>query len=119
MPLLTETADYDTPGSWGPASNGWPEIHGDVAYDMYVFGNCVQTIPYGSSVLMAQRGRYGATQSCLRVHAEYKAKLEADFEQAGRPSVEVSIARREKYGKPNQWGNREAAPLWNAAEESA
>lgn len=23
--LLTETADYDEPGSWGRASDGWPE----------------------------------------------------------------------------------------------
>jgi hypothetical protein len=112
--LLTETADYDTPGSWGPASSGWPEIRGDEAYDMYVFANCVQSIPYGSYVLMSQKGHYGAKESMLRVHFEYLKQLKADFKQCGKPSSEVSIARREKYGKKNQWGNREHAPLWIA-----
>jgi hypothetical protein len=110
--LLTETADYDTPGSWGPASNGWPEIRGDVAYDMYVFANCIKSIPYGSYVLMSQRGRYNATESMLRVHADYKDKLEFDFKYCGCPNPEVSIARREKYGPKNQWGNHEHAPRW-------
>ncbi len=67
MSHLTETASYDEPGSWGRASEGWPEIRGDVAYDMYVFANTSGAIPYGSYVLMDQRGRYGATESCLRV----------------------------------------------------
>jgi hypothetical protein len=110
--LLTETANYDTPGSWGPASAGWPDITGDVAYAMYVFANCVQSVPYGSYVLIAQRGRYGASQSVLRVHAQHVDKLRSDFEQAGEPDAETSIARRETYGKPNQFGNKEAAPLW-------
>ena len=116
MSLLTETADYDTPGSWGPASNGWPEVRGDVAYDMYVFANCVETIPYGSYVLMAQKGRYGATQSVLRVHAEYINQLTEDFEQAGMPWFEGSVERREKFGKRNCWGNHERAPKWKAGQ---
>lgn len=112
--LLTETADYDEPGSWGRASRGWPEIKGDVAYAMYVFANCIQSVPYGSYVLMAQRGQYGARESVLRVHAEHLERLLADFAQAGEPDPATSIARREKYGKANQWGNKEAAPLWTA-----
>ncbi len=112
--LLTETADYDTPGSWGPASEGWPTIRGDKAYDMYVFANCVRSIPYGSYVLMSRKGHYGDTQSSLRVEKDYVAKLKADFQQAGCPSPEVSVARRERYGKPNQWGNKEAVPVWVA-----
>jgi hypothetical protein len=111
--LLTETADYDTPGSWGPASKGWPEIRGDIAYDMYVFANCVKSIPYGSYVLMSQRGSYGAKESMLRVHAEYLEQLLADFKRCGEPSSDVSVARREKYGKLDSWGNREAAPMWD------
>jgi hypothetical protein len=110
--LLTETADYDTPGSWGPASDGWPEIRGDVAYDMYVFASCIESIPYGSYVLMSRRGHYGDTKSMLRVHFEYKEKLERDFERAGRPNSDDSVARREKYGKKDYWGNREKAPLY-------
>lgn len=112
--LLTETADYDEPGSWGRASVGWPEIKGDAAYAMYVFANCIQSVPYGSYVLVAQRGRYGASQSILRVHANYLEKLKADFKRAGKPDVETSIARREKYGKTNEWCNKMGAPLWTA-----
>lgn len=112
MSLLTETANYDEPGSWGRASVGWPEITGDVAYDMYVFANCIQSVPYGSYVLMAQCGEYGASQSVLRVHNKHIEKLKADFKQAGFPNMPTSIARREKYGKVNRWGNKEAAPLW-------
>jgi hypothetical protein len=114
--LLTETADYDTPGSWGPASNGWPEIHGDVAYDMYVFANCIQSIPYGSYVLMGQRGHYGATESCLRVHSEYRTQLVDDFNACGRPSSVVSVARREQYGQLDKWHNRENAPKWDGTQ---
>lgn len=109
MALLTETA-----GSWRAASSGWPEIKGDVAHDMYVFANCIQSVPYGSYVLVGHRGHYGATESVLRVHADHLEKLKADFERAGKPAAEVSIARREQYGKRNQWGNKEAAPLWSA-----
>jgi hypothetical protein len=112
--LLTETADYDTPGSWGRASVGWPEIRGDQAYAMYVFANCVQSIPYGSYVLTSQRGEYGATESVLRVHAQHLDQLKRDFAQAGAPDPETSIERREQFGKPNGFGNREAAPLWTA-----
>jgi hypothetical protein len=113
--LLTETAAYDEPGSWGRASAGWPEIKGDVAHAMYVFANCIQSVPYGSYVLIAERGRYGATESVLRVHAHHMEKLKADFEQAGAPNAATSVARRERYGKPNGFGNKEAAPLWTAS----
>lgn len=109
--LLTETADYDTPGSWGRASEGWPEIKGDVAYAMYVFANCVETVPYGSYVLIARRGRYGATESVLRVHAQYLTQLQADFDRAWQPDAEASIAFREKHGKPDAFGNKERASL--------
>lgn len=112
--LLTETADYDEPGSWGRASRGWPQVRGDVAHAMYVFANCVQSVPYGSYVLIAERGRYGAKESVLRVHAEHLEKLKADFVRAGSPGASTSIERREKYGRRNQFGNREAAPLWTA-----
>lgn len=117
--LLTETADYDTPGSWGPASKGWPEIKGDEAYSMYVFANCIQSVPYGSYVLIAQRGQYGASESVLRVHARHLERLKSDFERAGEPDAATSIARRERYGKPNTFGNKEAAPLWTAATSGA
>lgn len=117
--LLTEIADYDEPGSWGRASVGWPEIKGDVAYDMYVFANCIHSVPYGSYVLIDQRARAGATESVLRVHAQFKDKLEADFSQAGRPDAQTSIARREQYGKTNRFGNKEAAPLWTASGSSS
>ena len=110
--LLTETADYDMPGSWGPASKGWPEIRGDKAYDMYVFANRIQSIQYGSYVLVAQRGQYGAKESCLRVHPECLEQLKKDFNLAGKPSPETSIARSEKYGKKNEWGQRMRAPSW-------
>jgi hypothetical protein len=112
--LLPQIADYDEPGSWGRASTGWPEVKGDVAYSMYVFANCIQSVPYGSYVLMAQRGRYGAKESVLRVHPQHLERLKSDFKQAGEPVVATSIARREKYGKPTQFGNKEAAPLWTA-----
>jgi len=104
--LLTEIADYDTPGSWGAASNGWPEIRGDKAYDMYVFANCYVSIPYGSYVLMGQRERYGAKESCLRVHYEHTEQLLADFKRAGEPTPAISIAHRERYGKKDGWGCR-------------
>ena len=111
--LLTQTADYDTPGSWGPASNGWPGIRGDAAYAMYVFANCVESIPYGSYVLMDQAGHYGAKESYLRVRSDYIDKLKADFETAGRPSVAVSVLRRDVYGKLNPaTGLHGYAPLW-------
>lgn len=113
--LLTETAAYDEPGSWGRASVGWPEIKGDVAHAMYVFANCIQSVPYGSYVQVSERGQYGAKESVLRVHAKYMDKLKSDFTRAGEPDAETSVARREKYGKPNAFGNREAAPLWTAS----
>lgn len=115
MPLLlTETADYDTPGSWGKASEGWPTIRGDKAYDMYVFANCVVSAPYGSYVLVGQRDHYGDTESSLRVHADFVEQLRADFKQAGCPSAEQSIARREEYGRLGEFGLRARAPLWTA-----
>lgn len=116
--LLTQMADYDTPGSWGRASVGWPEIKGDQAYAMYVFANCVQSVPYGSYVLVSQRGQYGATESVLRVHAQHLVKLQQDYAQAGTPDVKTSIARREQYGNLNATSNREAAPLWTATTDT-
>lgn len=117
--LLTEIADYDEGGSWGRASDGWPGIKGDVAYDMYVFANCIQSIPYGSYVLMSRAGRYGDKETYLRVHADHIHQLKAEFKIAGRPSADVSVARREKYGRviPNN-GNRDNAPLWKATDEA-
>jgi hypothetical protein len=120
--LLTETADYNEPGSWGRMSEGWPGIRGDDAVAMMTFANCIQSIPYGSYVLMHRKGKYendpnNPQESYLRVHADYIDQLKADFEKAGRPSPEVSIARREKYGKLNATHNREAAPLWDASKE--
>lgn len=103
--LLTSTADYDTPGSWGPASNGWPEIRGDCAYDMYVFVNMTGVIPYGSYVLMGQRGKYGATESMLRVHAKHLDQFRDDFLAAGQPSAEESLRRKQESGK-------DYAPKW-------
>jgi hypothetical protein len=73
--LLTETADYNEPGSWGRMSEGWPEIRGDIALDLYVMANRTGVIPYGSYVLMSERGKYGAKESCLRVHAAHAEKL--------------------------------------------
>lgn len=110
--LLTETADYDEGGSWGKGSDGWPGIRGDEAYDMYVFANCIDSIPYGSYVLMSQKGSYGATESYLRVHANYIDQLKKDFEQCGKPSDEVSVARRQKYGEKRRDGLYESAPKW-------
>lgn len=82
--LLPQIADYDEPGSWARASTGWPEVKGDVAYALYVFANCIQSVPYGSYVLMAQRGSYGAKESVLRVHAQHLERLKSAFKQAGR-----------------------------------
>ena len=103
--LLTETADYDEPGSWGRMSDGWPGIRDDAAYDVYVFANCVEVIPYGSYVLMSQNGAYGAKESYLRVHADFIEKLKSDFKAAGNPSADESIKRRQKSGKDH-------APKW-------
>lgn len=109
---LTETTNYDEEGAWGRASEGWPGIKGDHAYDMFVFANCIQSIPYGFYVLMSQKGRYGATESYLRVHADFIDQLKDDFEKAGKLTAEQSIARRERYGKKRPDGLRDAAPKW-------
>lgn len=101
--LLTETADYKEPGSWGRASEGWPEIIGDEAYAMYVFANCAPTIPYGSYVLMGQRGEYGAKKSRLRVQAGHIDQLRADFKAAGEPDRDESIRRRGNARKAEKW----------------
>lgn len=101
--LLTKIADYDTPGSWDTASKGWPGIKGDEAYDMYVFANCCPTIPYGSYVLISQRGEYGAKVSYLRVSADYIAQLREDFDAAGKPSADESIKRRGNKRKAVRW----------------
>lgn len=110
--LLTDAADYDTPGSWGAASDGWPDVRGDKAHAMYVFANCVQSIPYGSYVLMSVKDRYGAKETCLRVSKDYIDELQADFEAAGSPSQDESVARREMTGKLLRSGNRDRAPRW-------
>ena len=68
--LLTETAPYDEPGSWGRCSEGWPEIVGDEALELYRLAN-KGVIPYGSYVLMEERGQYNAEQSRLRVHPDH------------------------------------------------
>ena len=101
--LLTETADYDEPGSWGRMSNGWPDIKGDEAYAMYVFANCAPTVPYGSYVLMDERGKYGATESCLRVHADHIDRLRTDFAAAGNPEAAESIRRRGSSRRAAKW----------------
>lgn len=110
--LLNETADYDEPGSWGRMSDGWPGERGDHAYAMYVFANCVQSIPYGSYVLISQKGKYGAEESYLRVHAHYIDQLRTDFAAAGQPSPDESMKRRENFGRLRKDGLREAAPKW-------
>lgn len=92
--LLTETADYDEPGSWGRMSEGWPGINGDEAYDMYVFANCTGAIPYGSYVLMSQRGAYGAKESYLRVSENHIDRLRSAFKKAGKPSADVTVKAR-------------------------
>ena len=103
--LLTEITDYDEPGSWGRMSNGWPGIKGDDAYVMYVFANCAPSIPYGSYVLMDQRGKYNAKESYLRVHPDHVDQLHADFKAAGSPTVDESVRRRGKVAKkaPKWW----------------
>lgn len=103
--LLTETAYYDEPGSWGRASKGWPEIRGDEAYAMYVFANQCDVIPYGSYVLMSHYGEYDAKESCIRVQAEFIKTLKREFKAAGKPSADESVSRRVKSGKSH-------APKW-------
>jgi hypothetical protein len=111
--FLNERADHDEEGSWGRNSDGWPGIGGDQAYDMWVFANCVQTAaPYGGYVLISERGKYGATESYLRVHADFLDALQADFKAAGEPTAEQSVQRREQFGKLRKDGLREAAPKW-------
>lgn len=110
--LLTETASYDEPGSWGRMSEGWPGIRGDSAYDMYVFANCIASIPYGSYVLMGERDKYGCKETYLRVHADFIGQLKEDFKDAGQPSAQESIERREKTGRLDKNGNRGDAPKW-------
>lgn len=102
--LLTEIADPDEPGSWGRMSHDWPGIKGDEAYDMYVFANCAPSIPYGSYVLMGQRGKHNAEESYLRVHADHIDQLHADFKAAGNPSVDESVRRRGGHrAKAQKW----------------
>jgi len=79
MTLLTESADYDEDGSWGRMSEGWPEIVGDDAFNMYIYANKTKCIPYGSYVLMDEKGRYGAQESIIRVHQEHLAQLKESF----------------------------------------
>lgn len=102
--LLTEIADYDEDGSWGRMSGGWPEIRCNKVRDMYVFANCVRSIPYGSYVLV--------DDACLRVHAKYIEQLKSDFKGAGEPDANESVERREQTGKLRLDGLRERAPQW-------
>lgn len=101
--LLTHSASYDEPGSWGRASTGWPTIEDDDAYDMYVFANCAPSIPYGSYVLMSQQGAYGATKSCLRVHVDHIDQLRTDFIAAGKPAASTSVRRRGAAERAHRW----------------
>lgn len=101
--LLTEIADYDEPGSWGRTSKGWPEIKGDDVYAMYVFANCAPSIPYGSYVLMSQKDRYGAKESCLRVHPDHIHQLRDDFKAAGCPEADESVRRRGSARRARRW----------------
>lgn len=103
MSLLTEIADYDEPGSWDRMSDGWPEIRGDAAHAQFVFANCAPTIPYGSYVLVNERGKYGATESCLRVHADYIDRLRSDFAAAGCPDADESVRRRGSARRAVKW----------------
>jgi len=101
--LLTEIADYNESGSWGRMSHGWPGVQGDDAYDMYVFANCAPSAPYGSYVLMDQRGKYGAKVSYLRVHDDHLDRLHADFKAAGNPKADESVRRRGNAAKARKW----------------
>jgi hypothetical protein len=100
--LLTEIAG-DEDGSWYRASEGWPSII-DRARDTYVFANCVESVPYGSYILISD--------NCLRVHAEFINKLQVDFAAAGKPTQQESIARREAAGKRRANGCYEQAQAW-------
>lgn len=71
MTLLNEIADYNESGSWGRLSEGWPEVTGDIAKTIYITANKTKLIPYGSYVLMSERGKYGATETVLRVHVDH------------------------------------------------
>lgn len=101
--LLTTTADYDEPGSWNRLSAGWPDIEDDIAHDMYVFANCVVSIPYGSYVLISEKGMYGAEKSQLRVHPDHIDQLRADFAAGGNPPAKESVRRRGDARKASRW----------------
>jgi len=101
--LLTKTADYDEPGSWGRMSEGWPDIKGADAYNMHVFANCAPSVPYGSYVLMGQKDKHGAKESCLRVHADHLDQLRSDFKAAGTPTAGESVQRRGNAAKAMRW----------------
>lgn len=75
--LLTETADYDTPGSWGTASNGWPEFH-DPNEEIRMRVIRENLIPYGSYVTVGDK---------LRVHATYYGAVKAALEQQPKGDV--------------------------------
>ena len=76
MTLLTEHTDsYDEPGSWGRLSEEWPVIRGDIALELYRHANTSMCIPYGSYVLVSEKGQYGADESALRVHPDYIEQL--------------------------------------------
>lgn len=112
MKTLVETANYEEPGSWAKGSDGWPGVYGTKAYDMFVFANCCESIPYGTYVLMRQEGKYGSMDSYLRVHPVLILQLKSGFVSAGSLAADQSIARREQYGEKRSDGLREHAPKW-------
>lgn len=69
--LLTETADYDTPGSWGPASKGWPSL-ADEDGSLRAFVIRTKVVPYGGYVTVEGR---------LRIHPDYIKKLKSALAQ--------------------------------------
>lgn len=93
--ILTKDGGFTTsPLTEAGSYEGWPEVTTN-ARDMFVFANCVETIPYGSYVLMHD--------SCLRVHPKHVEQLKKDFLAAGKPTSQESIDRR---------GGRLKAPKW-------
>lgn len=65
--LLTETADYETPGSWGPASAHWPSLP-DADGRIRSLVIRARVVPYGAYVTVGER---------LRVHPGYFEALKS------------------------------------------
>lgn len=114
MTLLLYYADGIDPNSWEKNSRGWPKItHGNV-YDMYIFANCVFTIPYGSYVLVKpiEMASYRLERTELRVHPSYIETLKKDYDAAGRPTAEESSAKRLEYCIRNKLALQSQLPHW-------